>query len=1099
MGSGMVGAGYLFLAAAVLVGPFGAAAAGEAPGRRLAAARPGADVVLGERGLVNVNNVAMWFRRDGWSGSNPLTLLGGVIYPRGTSAVILQDGLVWGGRVRDGDPQIVRVGGQTHDVGTVPGRIVSRGVAHDPEDPRVRLYRVRLDYRTADLRRDAAEVFDVDPGDVTDGQVEALRAQYERDWQEWPGQWGAPFYDLDGDGAYDPDVDQPSFRDADCLATPGRCAGNADQVAWFVINDLNPQVTARLYGSKPLGLEVQTTFWAYARSDALGDAIFKRYRIIYRGTAATPDTAMIEDMYLAQWSDPDIGDSPNSGDDFGGFDAELGLGYAYNADDTDPGYQAHGLPPPAVGYDLLQGPVVPDRHAEALFDFAPRPGYRNLGLSSFVVFAAAGGYNDPESSYTGTLQWYNLLRGFRPLPDLDHPVAYVNPLTGESVRFTVDGDPVTGEGWVDGNPMAPSDRRIVLNTGPFEMALGDTQEVVVALVAGIGTDHLSSVTSLRITDRFVQAAFDSSFAVGAPPAPPRVRVFEGDRALTLDWGFDPDAVRATEQLVHPPFRFEGYNLYQFASAGTDLARAVKLATHDAVNGITTIWGRVVDGVTGETVQRPLQTGGDSGLQWIARIDRDAVNGGPLVNGQTYHFGVSAYSYNAQAGAVATTLESIPQRISAVPQSRPPGVRWEAEDGESLPVVHTGGSGDAVVRALVVAASELLDATYTVSFDADGSWHLWRDGTAVLERQRNFSLDDSYYAVDGVQVKVGAVTYTAATFAQAQVVVDADPDDGGLALLDATSLHGDAESTAASFWSSRVGGAAARYGSDDPGLLSRDLELRFTGVWDPGSRAIVSGGSVASLAGIEPGGGGRDLDAHPYRPADAPVSGPFLQRVPFEIWDVEEPERPRQLNASFYDRGADGAGAAGTYHTSYNLNGLDYITVIATDYDPTRVHGLEEPEATWVLFFDRDGAWSTGDVVRITYARPIVPGSDEFEFTTAAPTYSAAAARAEVERINVFPNPYYGLNEAETSSSPHFVTFSHLPARATIRIYDLSGTLVRTLEKDDPSQFQRWDLRNHNHLPVASGLYIAHIELPGISRTRVLKLALVQEQQFLEYY
>ena len=37
------------------------------------------------------------------------------------------------------------------------------------------------------------------------------------------------------------------------------------------------------------------------------------------------------------------------------------------------------------------------------------------------------------------------------------------------------------------------------------------------------------------------------------------------------------------------------------------------------------------------------------------------------------------------------------------------------------------------------------------------------------------------------------------------------------------------------------------------------------------------------------------------------------------------------------------------------------------------------------------------------------------------------------------------------------------------------------------------------LPVASGMYIAHIEMPGINKSKILKLAIVQEQQFLENY
>ena len=105
----------------------------------------------------------------------------------------------------------------------------------------------------------------------------------------------------------------------------------------------------------------------------------------------------------------------------------------------------------------------------------------------------------------------------------------------------------------------------------------------------------------------------------------------------------------------------------------------------------------------------------------------------------------------------------------------------------------------------------------------------------------------------------------------------------------------------------------------------------------------------------------------------------------------------------------------------------------------------------------------------------------------------------MDRINVFPNPYYGLNQAETSRHRHFVTFSHLPQKARIRIFDLAGTLVRLLEKDDADQFVQWDLNNESGLPVAGGMYIAHIEMPGLHKIKVLKLAIVQEQQFLENY
>ena len=1056
------------------------------------AAKVTQDLSLGRRALINVNNISMWFARDGFSGHNPLTDTPGTIFPRSTSNIVFQDGLVWGGRVFDGDSQQVRVGGQTFRIGTVPGRIISRGVAQDPGDPRNRIYRIRPDYRRADLRLDTAELLGQD--EVSEADIERVRAQYEKDWREWPWEWGAPFYDRDGDGAYDPQVDEPSFRAADCGQTPDLCVSGADQVAFFIFNDLDEAATISFHGSRPIGLEVQVTLWAYARTDPLGDAIFKKFTILYKGAASTPDDARIEDLYFAQWSDTDIGDFS---DDFAGADTSLSLGYGYNAEEEDPRYRAFDLPPPAVGYDFLQGPIVPDAAGEALFNFRRRPGYRNLPMASFVYFASGSGIDDPQlGAYVGTEEWYNLLRGFQPQPDVDRPVPYTNPLTGEDTFFALDGDPRRDSGWTDGISLPAGDRRIVLSTGPVAMALGDTQEVVVALLGALGGDRLRSISRLKFNDRFVQDAYDRGFDVGAPPAPPRVRAAAEDQTIVLDWGHDLEAVRATEEGVTPPFRFQGYNLYQFPTASPDLSRARKLATYDIVDGVTAILGPQLDEASGLIVHTPLQIGRDSGLRWVARIARDALRNAPLFNGQPYHFAVTAYSHNADPDALTAALESAPQRLTVVPQHPSPGFRRSMEFDTHLPVVHTRGFGDVVVQPIVVDPDQLVDATYTLSFNEDRSWNLARDGVPMLENQRNLSLDESYLAVDGVQLKVGDPVFTApATFTSAAVVVDADPADGDLDFWGDAIVFDYPDGRAATFWE---GG-----GTDDPLLLGRDLEIRFTGVWNEDATEIIAGGSVATLAGVSPGSAGRDLDAHPFRPSGSPASGPFLQQVPFEIWDVEDPARPRQLNAAIFDRGADGSRNEGreAYHRTYNMAGRDYITAIATDYDPERTNTLTDPNTTWLLVFRQGGAsvWSTGDVLRLTYAGPIVPGEDEFQFTTAAPVFSAVHAREDIERINVFPNPYYGLNEAETSRHNRFVTFSHLPPRAVIRLFDVSGNLVRTLRKDDPDPFFQWDLNNDNALPIASGFYIAHIEMPEIGAARVLKLAIVQEQQFLENF
>ncbi len=75
----------------------------------------------------------------------------------------------------------------------------------------------------------------------------------------------------------------------------------------------------------------------------------------------------------------------------------------------------------------------------------------------------------------------------------------------------------------------------------------------------------------------------------------------------------------------------------------------------------------------------------------------------------------------------------------------------------------------------------------------------------------------------------------------------------------------------------------------------------------------------------------------------------------------------------------------------------------------------------------------------------------------------------------------------------------MPQKAIIRIFDLSGVLVRTINKEDNSQFIRWDLTNNNNYPVASGIYVVHVDMPELGRSKILKLAIVQEEQILNVY
>ena len=84
------------------------------------------------------------------------------------------------------------------------------------------------------------------------------------------------------------------------------------------------------------------------------------------------------------------------------------------------------------------------------------------------------------------------------------------------------------------------------------------------------------------------------------------------------------------------------------------------------------------------------------------------------------------------------------------------------------------------------------------------------------------------------------------------------------------------------------------------------------------------------------------------------------------------------------------------------------------------------------------------------------------------------AKAAMETIKAVPNPYYGYSSYETNQLDNRVKITNLPERATIKIFTVSGTLIRTLKKDDGMTSIDWDLKNDFGIPIASGLYIIHV-------------------------
>jgi len=111
----------------------------------------------------------------------------------------------------------------------------------------------------------------------------------------------------------------------------------------------------------------------------------------------------------------------------------------------------------------------------------------------------------------------------------------------------------------------------------------------------------------------------------------------------------------------------------------------------------------------------------------------------------------------------------------------------------------------------------------------------------------------------------------------------------------------------------------------------------------------------------------------------------------------------------------------------------------------------------------------------------------------------------LDNINVVPNPYLIGATYERNALTTMVKITNLPtdlrnnAQITINIYTVSGILVRTLTKgDSETAFVNWDLKNHANIPIASGVYLIHVNCPGIGE-RVLKFFCTMRQTDLNQF
>lgn len=105
------------------------------------------------------------------------------------------------------------------------------------------------------------------------------------------------------------------------------------------------------------------------------------------------------------------------------------------------------------------------------------------------------------------------------------------------------------------------------------------------------------------------------------------------------------------------------------------------------------------------------------------------------------------------------------------------------------------------------------------------------------------------------------------------------------------------------------------------------------------------------------------------------------------------------------------------------------------------------------------------------------GYPQYGFSTIGSdaVYNQQAAESALDNIRVVPNPYYGSSMYEDSQLDNIVKITNLPNTCKVNIFMSNGTLIRSFTKDNTQSYIEWDLKNSYNVPIASGVYIIHID------------------------
>lgn len=593
---------------------------------------------------------------------------------------------------------------------------------------------------------------------------------------------------------------------------------------------------------------------------------------------------------------------------------------------------------------------------------------------------------------------------------------------------------------------------LFVSSGLFPLLAGRRERISMAVILGENQDD-----AIRNKD-VAQLTYDTDYQFAQAPVPPIVTAVPGDGKVTLYWdtraeeSFD----RFLFRLGEPGFDFEGYRIYR----STDPAFRDPRRVTDA-NGIGVFMVPVAqfdrdDGISGlhpvDVNGASFDLGNDSGL-------RHTWTDTSVINGLTYYYAVVSYDYGSVFADIppsespmsiktiigTTEVELGPNVVEVTPNPPVAGyVLATLGEVELISGSTTGRITYDIVDPRLIRDNHIYRITFedTIKAGQQGqndtlttkSWSLFditepnRLDTLIFRSPRLESTDEQPIT-HGFQLKL---------FNEERVELD-----------------------------------QARSGWNREGIHNfvftpfRFLFLR--GAPRPSDYRVTFGDV----------GFGRSQQL-------AIRFGPTLPEKDVNF-KVENVSQGREVAFAFWELDGDDG------RLTANAQESDIVIFLEPNLQDSLV-------VTWQfkLAFDSTSSDPTsGDEASIFLRKPFL-SQDVFQLVARAAKVDTQQAKSDLDRIKVVPNPYVASaiweprNPFNTGRGPRSIHFNHLPREATIRIYTVNGELVDVIEHkstlDDGTA--EWDLLSRDNLSISYGIYIYHIEAPGIGE-KVGRLAIIK--------